>query len=531
MTHFQTRNSLYILPLLIVTGCMFPPLTGCWDAYFIPKWYAVTIGVIACGFIYQRKAIREASVSEWLSCLPVVATMSILFQAGYVLFDWTRHATLPTIGATGTFDVPVGLALTICLLLPFVIYGLNLSSTDKNEVCLYRITVLAGIGLVILSQSRAGVLALCLTGVVCLVCSHMKRWLKMGIILTLTVSTCLAVLSTKRDSSSGRAFIMEQTARLIEEKPLTGHGFHGFNREYMTRQQHHFETCPNAKTARLADDIKHPLNEFLMVWVNYGVLGALLLLLCILLPVVAYHRHPLAWMNSGALFVFCALSYPLNYPIAWIFLIGGVVVTINKWIPFRINRLGIVIAVASFLCLLVNLPCDIMLSKAQNYTKRGGHSRAIATYRECQELFGRFPFSMIYPFRCRQYLYNYTRELYSMGHLDEAKQKATECLQYSNGYNLQLLTGDICQMQQHFEEACTHYQNAHAMCPVRFAPLSGLLQVYQQIGDTVKADSTAQVILRKSIKIPSSDITEMRTEAKKWLEKQQSQTELPIPED
>lgn len=57
------------------------------------------------------------------------------------------------------------------------------------------------------------------------------------------------------------------------------------------------------------------------------------------------------------------------------------------------------------------------------------------------------------------------------------------------------------------------------MCPVRFAPLSGMLQIYQQIGDTVKADSMAQVILNKPIKIPSSDINEMKAEAKKWLER------------
>ena len=59
------------------------------------------------------------------------------------------------------------------------------------------------------------------------------------------------------------------------------------------------------------------------------------------------------------------------------------------------------------------------------------------------------------------------------------------------------------------------------MCPVRFAPLSGLLQTYQQTGDTVKADSIAQAILNKPIKIPSSDINEMRAEAEKWLERGQ----------
>ena len=244
-----------------------------------------------------------------------------------------------------------------------------------------------------------------------------------------------------------------------------------------------------------------------------------MLLLCILLPIIAYHRHPLAWMSMGTLFIFCTLSYPLNYPIAWIFLAGGVAIATHKWVPFNVRRVAIGAVAILTLGLIIALPCDIMLSRAHNLAQRGGHSRAIATYKECEKLFHTFPFSMAYPFRCRQFLYNYTYELYSMGHLDEATRIAKECEQCANGYNLQLLTGDIHQMQGDSETAITHYQHAHHMCPIRFAPLSGLLQTYQQMGDTVKADSTAHLILTKPIKIPSSDINEMKAEAKKWLER------------
>ena len=515
MTLSPTRNTLCILPLLIVAGDMFPLLTGCWDANIVPKWYAATIGIIICGFIHQSKAIREVSASEWLSCLPTAASVGILFQAGYVLLEWIKHHSFPPIGAMGTFDVPAGLALAVCLLLPFVVYGLNNGLASR----LCRIAILVGVALVVLSQSRAGVLALCLTGGVWLASSRMKRWLKAGIILALTVGTCLIVLTTKRDSSSGRAFIMKQTILLIQEKPLWGHGFHGFSREYMPRQQHYFDVHPDATAAQLADEIKHPLNEFLLAWVNYGMLGALLLLLGVLQPLIVFRRHPLAWMVSGTLLIFCSLSYPLHYPITWIVLAIGTGAAIHRYIAFNIRRVstGTIIAVA--VCILIALPCDIMLSKADNYSRRGGHSRAIATYGECKKLFRTFPFSLAYFFRCKEFLYNYTYELYSMGHLDEARQTATECAQCANGYNLQLLTGDICQMQGDFETAITHYQNAAQMCPVRFAPLSGMLQTYQQTGDTVKADSIAQAILNKPIKIPSSDINEMRAEAEKWLRK------------
>ena len=122
MTHYPTQRGTYLLPLLIVAGGMFPPLTDCWDAYYVPKWYATTIGIIICGFTYQRKAIREVSATEWLSCIANAAAVGILFQAGYALIDQQFHFSLSSGGITGTFDVPAGLALTVCLLLPFILW-------------------------------------------------------------------------------------------------------------------------------------------------------------------------------------------------------------------------------------------------------------------------------------------------------------------------------------------------------------------------------------------------------------------------
>jgi len=62
------------------------------------------------------------------------------------------------------------------------------------------------------------------------------------------------------------------------------------------------------------------------------------------------------------------------------------------------------------------------------------------------------------------------------------------------------------------------------MCPVRFVPLHSLLKLYQQAGDTVRADSMAQEIIDKPVKIPSENINRIKTEARKW----QKRT-LPLP--
>ena len=245
MTHYHTINKAYLLPLLIVAGGMFPPLTGCWDDSLIPKWYVTTIALIIGGIIWQWKAIRETSATEWRSCMANAAAVGILFQAGYALIDQQIHFSHPSGGITGTFDVPAGLALTICLLLPFILW----QRKNGQQKTLYSAALLTGILLVALSQSRAGIVALCAEGVVQLLFCHIKRWAKTAIVLFVSIGVCLIVLHTKQDSSTGRAFIMEQTCSLIQEKPLAGHGFHGFSREYMPRQQHYFDAHPDAAVA------------------------------------------------------------------------------------------------------------------------------------------------------------------------------------------------------------------------------------------------------------------------------------------
>lgn len=117
------------------------------------------------------------------------------------------------------------------------------------------------------------------------------------------------------------------------------------------------------------------------------------------------------------------------------------------------------------------------------------------------------------------FLYNYATELYIANRYEEALQIARRCRTYWADYDLELLQGELLKELKQYEEAEHHFQLASNMCYVRFVPLYSLLKFYQQIGDTVKADSIALKIKDKPIKIPSSNINLMKAEAKKWLER------------
>ena len=79
-----------------------------------------------------------------------------------------------------------------------------------------------------------------------------------------------------------------------------------------------------------------------------------------------------------------------------------------------------------------------------------------------------------------------------------------------SSYNLELLAGDTCSYLQRFDEAADHYKTAMFMCPCRFAPLEGLYNVYEQTGDDEKKRIIADEIARKTVKVPSEEITRIK---------------------
>lgn len=133
----------------------------------------------------------------------------------------------------------------------------------------------------------------------------------------------------KTDSTNGRRFILERSWELVQARPFAGYGPGGFLREYMPRQADYFKAHADSGHAWLASEVYHPLNEFVWVWIEFGLPGVLLSL------------GALAWLLSGlfrrrdifsrmlavslcACVVFALFSYPLKYPLASVIGIAAV---------------------------------------------------------------------------------------------------------------------------------------------------------------------------------------------------------------
>ncbi|MCM1313457.1 MAG: O-antigen ligase family protein [Bacteroides sp.] len=330
-------------------------------------------------------------------------------------------------------------------------------------------------------------------------------------ISAIIISFCLFF---QKDSTHGRQFILHVTWELIKEKPLAGHGPGGFHKEYMNRQEDYFLACPQSRYARLADDVRHPLNEFMLAWCDYGISG-----LCVIITAFAFpltvclikRRGKPVWL-SGTLpiFIFSLFSYPLNYPLSWIILIlcgchslyafNPIKKTFQKHMPCILNT-TILVCLCLLAVMFYELHYDLAWGRMAKYAADGHPRKALVRY---ASLYGHYHSNSYF-------LYNYAAVLYSAGMFTEAEEKIGECQKMWNGYNIELLAGDICRMEDRYDKARMHYQHAHQMCPSRFAPLFEIFQTYRTEEDTVNAVRVARIIVCKSMKTESAEIYEMKT--------------------
>lgn len=330
----------FYLFLCLFAACFFPPVRGFSEEWLRPKWVLaeavgllvlLTFGIqvlVACRHRGSgRRAFGWWGRVEDAFCEALVGVAFL--EAVYAIVRMFRGGQ-EGMAASGTFDNPAGLAFCLCAALPF-------------HACLWRWcpgrlwfrSALAVCALVILTAilctgSRTGWICLALYAALWL----QKQWqghrmMKLTILAVLAVGLAWGISVVKTDSTNGRRFILERSWELVQARPFAGYGPGGFLREYMPRQADYFKAHADSGHAWLASEVYHPLNEFVWVWIEYG------------LPDVLLSLGALAWLLSGlfrrrdifsrmlavslcACVVFALFSYPLKYPLASVIGIAAV---------------------------------------------------------------------------------------------------------------------------------------------------------------------------------------------------------------
>lgn len=277
---------LVFLGSVFITSGSFVETTNTPKLYFV---FATLLVVFIINVLQKKQIVLDVFLSKAIFW---GTSMTCIFQACYGLYQYigwlpSNHSKF---AITGSFDNPTGFAAILAMGFPI---GLFLCAKSGNVKRFLAIAGLSVISIaVFLSGSRTGVLAVFISSVIVLLHKpkiirkfQQLRYFRLlsGLILGLLISFASILYHQKKDSANGRLLIWKVSLEMIKDKPLLGHGNGAFQAKYMDYQAEYFKNNPNSKFKLLADNVKHPFNEFIKVAVEFGWVGLMVVISLLLL--------------------------------------------------------------------------------------------------------------------------------------------------------------------------------------------------------------------------------------------------------
>ena len=421
------------------------------------------------------------------------------------------------------FDNPAGVASALAVSFPFVF---ALADRLKNRGIKYAVMGVAFcvvIMILAISRSRAGILAI---GVVMLLwVIHTIKDIKtrriVAAILTVLVTAAVVYLSFhKKGSNSGRALILGVCWDMFKDAPLTGHGLHGFRSQYMLYQAEYLDRCASRVLPMLADNTTHPLNEYALLAVNFGMAGISILLAGIVLTIRHYLRNKDEYTFTGitalaGIAMLSLFSYPFRYPLTLLGVLCALQLVYRDTIMNLCNRIKTLLGAVTVMMSVAGLILIISWARAQmewgrlsDMSDSGGYNKEILEgYHKLYSRLNKDPY----------FLYNYAYVLSENGERQEAERFATASFNLMSNYDTALFLADNAKDCGVLDMAEEYYRLASRMCPVRFMPLYGLFILYNDNGRVEEMKDMGQLILSKPIKVYSPEVRMIRTQVRQIM--------------
>lgn len=493
------------------------------DGQIIGKW--IGFGVSLCVTILfviitntHEKYGFDIIINPYLIAGIIVSIHSLLQITGVIHVN-TSNGDHVLAG----FDNPAGVAASLTVSLPF-----SLAFVDKVKDHVMKYVFLfgtCGVVMIILAiaRSRVGILA---SGIVLLLyvlhtLKNVKTRKIIAFLLSLILLAVVVYMSfSKRGSNSGRALILGVCWDMFKDAPLFGHGLHGFRSQYMLYQADYLEHCGSSVLPMLADNTTHPLNEYALLAVNFGLIGIATLLFGIIMTTMHYFKNQsdesfVGIMTIAGIGVLSMFSYPFRYPLTLLGLLCALLL-VYKDVLLNLNRTTMIIirsitATISALCLcliIIWAHYQIQWNSLSNVSDNGNDIKTVLE-----------GYNSLYP-KLRKdpyFLYNYAYVLSENGDCNKAGDMATDSFGLMANYDTALLIADNAKECGNVDAAEEYYLLASKMCPVRFMPLYGLFCLYKDLNRMEDMRDIGQTILSKAIKINSNEIRTIRSYVKQTL--------------
>ena len=309
---------------------------------------------------------------------------------------------------------------------------------------------------------------------------------------------------------------------MIADKPLLGHGAGGFQREYMLYQADYFRTHPASSYAMRADIVKHPFNEFVLLLVEHGLVGGLLFGLFVYLLIRKYRKNKnqetfYTMLCLTGIAVFACFSYPLGYPFVRLMAVFCTATIMHQETKTWKIPKGL-FSVVKPVALVMTIGLLVFTGKMfyDEYSWNAIAKRSLAG--ETKEVMPDYALQYKTMNRNGLFLYNYGAELNYINKWDKSVVLLTECANFYNDIDLQLLLADNYTQLKQYPKAERCFLLAHQMIPNRFIPLYRLALLYKEEGKIREARMIADIIVKKQVKVESIDVFTIKEEMRKLIQ-------------
>lgn len=442
----------------------------------------MSILIISIIVLIKSKSMKRSNDNISISIMFLIASFG------------TVAATYRNLGNTSVY------AMCVTLSTPALLFFLKSKKTFLKTI-VYALFITTFI-LVANSGSRTGIIAMSISGIFIL-STHLRTkylFLIIGIIFILLAS---ALFFTKEESSTGRRFILERTIEMVYEKPF-GWGKNGFEANYMNFQANYFKHKHNENAEMLADNVKHPLNEFLKITVDYGIQTLFILILFVIF-ILRYlilskdtaHKTMLHFLII--LLVWSCFSYPFSISFVQLMIMSYTIPVIPRieYSPKQSIKTTILTFIFFILCVEVKAGIDDWKwNRAIEEFKNG--NKKVAT--------GIFDNYNSFLIERSNLLFSLATIEYNNKDYAQCIKVCNECKEYISSYELEIIIANSYMFLKDFNKAEEHYLKAGYMCPNRFIPLYQRFKIYKQLGETEKMQTLGNNILKKKIKVPSKKI-------------------------
>lgn len=440
---------------------------------------------------------------------------------------------LPYTEIRGTLNNPGPYSFVVVAILPIAWWYMLLLRqwrilywADKSLVGGSILYVFLSCFILPLSMSRTSWVAALVACSIVFVLSFTKdikvKWILKSIAVCFIVCSVLVGLfyGLKRDSADGRILIWKVSLSLLQDHWITGVGNGHFAGAYGDAQEKYFRSdAGSEREGYLAGAPEYAYNEYLQIWIEYGIVIFLCVLIIIGFLLYRLIRSPLreACPMLGCLIsilVVAFFSYPLRDATTCALTVGIFTLSIFVVWPEKWRKKVLIPHLVISLVVLYRV-CD-------SFGVVGYAHRAREQQKSLQVYYdsGKFDdivlcYDALYSFLKKDpvYLLEYGRCLFHVGEYDRSIDILKQGLVYSADPMFLNVIGRNYQSQGNFPMAERYYLKASFRIPHRVYPLYRLMLLYRDQNEVTKAVRMARKILEKEIKVPSSVTDRIRREA------------------